>query len=110
MKADQFMDTLTRLFAIQNRYDPAAVEVVVITTDPSIGPRASTPVKSVGLGFDWEHNRLVLETETPLMFQKKDLQDEIRKVREEYGKKWLDQQRRIRELEALLKEKIERKP
>ena len=47
--------------------DFANLEIVVMTSDPSIGPRAHTQVKYANRGIDWEHGMFCLVTEDKLV-------------------------------------------
>ena len=47
------------------------LQVVVITHEPSIGPRAATDVIGLSLGFDWEHGRAIIETDHRLIKESK---------------------------------------
>ena len=49
--------------------DFANLEVVVITQDPSVGPRSFSIVKHANRGFDWEHGLFNLVTEDHLIKQ-----------------------------------------
>jgi hypothetical protein len=50
--------------------------VVVILSSPSIGRVANTPVRSAGLGFDWEHGLFLIRTEEPVIKKRKESRNE----------------------------------
>ncbi len=42
-------------------------EVVVLTRNPSVGPRACARVTGANFGFDWDKGRLLLRTDPPVV-------------------------------------------
>ena len=53
-------------------------EVVIRVDKPSIGPLATVPVKSIGIGFDWDNGKLIINPASPLVpkSQKEQLYDD----------------------------------
>lgn len=61
--------TVRQLRDILNTYDNEEILdgfVLVSLSDESIGPRASSTVGSVGIGFDWEDGQFRIEPSTPV--------------------------------------------
>lgn len=63
MKIKDLKDILSRH---NGPYDDER-EVVILISKPSIGPRATTPVKSISFGFDWENGLALIRAEETLV-------------------------------------------
>jgi len=54
---------------------PENISVLITLSEGSIGARASSGVKRVGLGFDWEHNQFRIEPNKALVTKGNNLSD-----------------------------------
>ena len=75
---DQRME---RLPSYQN---PEEIQVRITLSEPSMGARASTEVKGIGLGIDWEAGQLRIEPKGALVKKGNSLNDVKSAVRKEY--------------------------
>ena len=53
--------------ALKTRPDCGDHVIRILLNEKSIGPRATTGVKSVGFGFDWERGKVLLQPEKDLV-------------------------------------------
>ena len=54
-------------FAIENlqhHQNPEEISVLITLSESSVGSRASSTIKYVGMGFDWEHGQFRIEPVT----------------------------------------------
>lgn len=58
-------------------HDTDDPEVVITLANPSVGARASTKVKYVGMGSDWEHGQFRIEPEQRLRCEGRTLGDSL---------------------------------
>lgn len=68
MKLSQLIETVNKMIESQICADP---EVMVILSEPGMPATPCVKVKDVSLGFDWDHGKLMLRTEEPVVRKKK---------------------------------------
>lgn len=70
---------------LQNHEKPEDVHVVITTSESSMGARASSAIKHIGMGIDWEHGQLRIEPSTKLVMKGNALYDIKPVIREEFS-------------------------
>lgn len=97
MKWTDFLEQVTRVdVGINTRDDPT---VVIARSDPSVGPRASTALSYINVGFDWDHGKVLLVPSAPLY--ERTTEDEVAMLRKQLdglARDLVQARRRIREL------------
>ena len=66
MLATELHSLLTRILDTTPEYRRKEVEIRVLTSDPSQGPRSTVGVKHLSIGSDWEAGMLIVCPDTPL--------------------------------------------
>lgn len=66
MKLREFAQIIDRLMAHPGN---AESDVVILRSDPAVGPHANTAIKNVGAGFDWDKGKILIFPEQLLYLQ-----------------------------------------
>lgn len=77
------------------------LDVVILTAMPSIGSRCMVHVRSLAVGFDWEHGKMILTPETSLYTR--DNQTEVDRLTKEVDRLVMEKMGLERQLRALRK-------
>jgi len=67
MKISEFKQIIDRLAQSPISRDS---DVCVVVSEPSIGATATISVKTIGQGFDWNHGKVMIFTEQPIIRKK----------------------------------------
>lgn len=71
MTISTLIEELTQIQKRASKFTPDPA-VMILTRNPSIGPRRMTDIKSVYPGIDWDNGRVVLRPEEDLVLKEPD--------------------------------------